>query len=103
MVGRSWQGFRQQRCILVQAFCSDRYIIQNRVSKFQNFIWKLIAKRSVKNTPFWLIILLNVFNYLPPWSIKFNKEEFVVLEFLIEVLISEYEDSFFLCDFFTED
>jgi len=38
-----------------------------------------------------------------PWSIKFNKEEFVVLEFLIEVLISEYEDSFFLLDFFTED
>jgi hypothetical protein len=78
-------------------------MIQNSVSIFANFISKLKAKRSVKNTPSWLTFEMIELNYLPPWSIKFNKEEFVVLEFLIEVLISEYEDSFFLLDFFTED
>jgi hypothetical protein len=38
-----------------------------------------------------------------PWSIKFNEEEFVVLEFFIKVFISENEDTIFLLDFFTED
>jgi hypothetical protein len=40
---------------------------------------------------------------LPPWSIEFNKKEFVILKFFIEVCIGENEDTIFLSDFFSED
>lgn len=61
--------------------------------------WVVLGKDFGSSAEFWC----KLFAVTAPWSIKFNKEEFVVLEFLIEVLISEYEDSFFLLDFFTED
>jgi len=31
--------------------------------------------------------------YLPPWGIEFNKKIFVLLDFLVEVIVSENENS----------
>jgi calcineurin-like phosphoesterase family protein len=34
-----------------------------------------------------------------PWGIEFNEEELVILEFFIEVLVSEDKNTFVLGDF----
>lgn len=36
--------------------------------------------------------------YLPPWSVKFNKKVLMLLEFLIEGVVSEYKDSLLCFD-----
>ena len=33
--------------------------------------------------------------YLPPWGIEFNKNMFVLLDFIVEVIISENENTTF--------
>lgn len=61
--------------------------------------WVVFGKDFGSSTVFWC----KLFAVTAPWSIKFNEEELVVLELFIKVFISEYEDSIFLLDFFSEN
>jgi hypothetical protein len=61
--------------------------------------WVILSKDFSSSAVFWC----KLFAVTAPWSIEFNEEEVVVLELIIEVFISEYEDSIFLLDFVSEN